>query len=279
MKLKETYLSELDLILFSHYHVDHTFGGWVFEDRPKLIHSVEEKALGSLKDFIGYCYATDQLDETSYSLWVKRFLTLIGLDGISSWDKLGFDYIESTNYTNPLDLGATTLEFIHLPGHSPGHTGFYSPNDQILFIGDIVLTARFGPWYGWKNASLPAFRESVGKVRTFVSEHDEIRWVLTSHSRPLTREKALEYIERFESHFGLRQRKIREFIAKNPHGVRESEIANEAFIYGGSPFVSSSPKDMWMIFEKHHVEHHLSELEALGLIYNQDGKYYDLTSP
>lgn len=279
LKLKERTLSNLGLILYSHYHIDHTFGSWVFKDHPKRVHSVERKALGSLRDFISFSYNTDQVDESRFQQWAERFMTFMGLDGISSWDELGFDNLEPTDYTNPLNLGKTILEFIHLPGHSPGHTGFYSPNDGILFICDIVVTARFGPWYGWRNSSLPAFRESVDYVRSFLDKHEDIRWVLTSHSRPLERIKALEYLDRFEKQFDVRKGKIREFICNHPKGVTPTRIANEAFIYGNGPFVSSTPRDIWMVFEQNHIEHHLNELEELDSIYQEEGKYFAQNYP
>lgn len=37
--------------------------------------------------------------------------------------------------------GLTDWEFIHTPGHSPGHVVFYRRSDRTLLAGDVVLTA------------------------------------------------------------------------------------------------------------------------------------------
>ena len=37
------------------------------------------------------------------------------------------------------------LRVVALPGHTHGHCGFYSAQDQLLFSGDLFATAPFGP--------------------------------------------------------------------------------------------------------------------------------------
>lgn len=43
-----------------------------------------------------------------------------------------------------LKFGNSELEIIHVPGHSPGHVVFYSPNDGILIGGDVLFYGSIG---------------------------------------------------------------------------------------------------------------------------------------
>ena len=74
-------------------------------------------------------------------------MTFLEYEGLSGWKDLALDHIQSFDINKPLDLGEIRLEFLHLPGHSPGHCGLYEPESKVLFIGDIDLS-KFGPWYG-----------------------------------------------------------------------------------------------------------------------------------
>ncbi len=43
-----------------------------------------------------------------------------------------------------ISLGDLTLEVIHCPGHSPGHVVFYSRDDKIAFVGDVLFQGSIG---------------------------------------------------------------------------------------------------------------------------------------
>jgi hydroxyacylglutathione hydrolase len=43
-----------------------------------------------------------------------------------------------------LNFGNSTLHVIHVPGHSPGHVVFYSPEDQFLIAGDVLFCKSIG---------------------------------------------------------------------------------------------------------------------------------------
>ena len=43
-----------------------------------------------------------------------------------------------------LQVGNTTLEVIHCPGHTPGHVVFYIPDDQLLIVGDVLFQGSIG---------------------------------------------------------------------------------------------------------------------------------------
>ena len=41
-------------------------------------------------------------------------------------------------------IGNSSLEVIHLPGHSPGGIGFYQPQDKLLIVGDVLFNGSVG---------------------------------------------------------------------------------------------------------------------------------------
>ncbi len=43
-----------------------------------------------------------------------------------------------------IKCGNSKLEIIHIPGHSPGHVVFYSPDDKILIAGDVLFYGSIG---------------------------------------------------------------------------------------------------------------------------------------
>ncbi|MBE0483661.1 MAG: MBL fold metallo-hydrolase [Bacterioplanes sp.] len=41
-------------------------------------------------------------------------------------------------------IGNTTLQVIHTPGHTPGHVVFYSPDDRLALVGDVLFNGSIG---------------------------------------------------------------------------------------------------------------------------------------
>jgi len=75
-----------------------------------------------------------------------------------------------------LNFGDTTLQIIHTPGHTIGHSSFFFPEEEILFLGDLDLTA-FGPWYGDRVSDIDQIIESLQKLlsipaKIFITSHE-----------------------------------------------------------------------------------------------------------
>jgi glyoxylase-like metal-dependent hydrolase (beta-lactamase superfamily II) len=73
------------------------------------------------------------------------------------------------------------LQVVHLPGHSPGHVGYYLPESHTLIGGDVMLSTPFGlrmplraPTFNWEEA-----QESVRKVAAM-----DILVLCLGHGRP-----------------------------------------------------------------------------------------------
>ncbi|WP_167613030.1 MBL fold metallo-hydrolase [Maribellus sediminis] len=48
------------------------------------------------------------------------------------------------NEGETIQFGNSELEIIHVPGHSPGHLVFYSPNDKFIIAGDVLFYGSIG---------------------------------------------------------------------------------------------------------------------------------------
>ena len=81
-----------------------------------------------------------------------------------------------------IQFGNTTLEAIHVPGHSPGSLVYYSQKDKCLFSGDVLFQGSIG------RADLTGgnFDELIDRItkRLFVLPDDTV--VYPGHGAPTT---------------------------------------------------------------------------------------------
>ncbi|HCW06705.1 MAG TPA: MBL fold hydrolase [Cytophagales bacterium] len=45
---------------------------------------------------------------------------------------------------NTIKFGTSTFKILFLPGHAPGHIGFYSEPDKLIFSGDVLFEGSIG---------------------------------------------------------------------------------------------------------------------------------------
>ncbi len=48
------------------------------------------------------------------------------------------------NDGDTVSVGEVTLQVIHCPGHTPGHVVFYSPQDKLAIVGDVIFQGSIG---------------------------------------------------------------------------------------------------------------------------------------
>lgn len=108
-------------LLCTHLHTDHIFG------TPFM-----------LKEF-GLKPEANQADE----FWIEESPKQSRMFGI----KLEENPVAIGNYLHDGDLirfGNTTLEAIHVPGHSPGSLVYYCASDGCMFSGDVLFQGSIG---------------------------------------------------------------------------------------------------------------------------------------
>ncbi len=107
---------DVDMVLITHGHPDHMEGVRAFLNTDTLIalHGSEMTFIESVAPHYGE------------ALGIKDFQPDILLkEGI-------------------LEIGDTTFQVIHTPGHSPGSVCLYLPDQQVLFTGDVVFNQGIG---------------------------------------------------------------------------------------------------------------------------------------
>ena len=248
--------TNIDTILFSHYHIDHVFGCYVFPESTKMIHKVELEALKTFENFVTFCFKDRPISSQEWEIWNQRFNNLLKREGLHDWSDLQLGNVDPFTSNTSFDTGEIQIEVIHLPGHSPGHCGVYEPEYQLLFIGDIDLSGKFGPWYGWWNSDLSMFKKSVEYVLEFISKN-EISRIVSSHTQDVSKEEGIPLLKKFLYTFNSREQEILSFLSERTKGVSLKQIANQSIVYQGK---QSDPPFVWEYFEHVHVKKHIDEL-------------------
>lgn len=108
------------LIANTHAHVDHVLGVSYVKRKygvPFALHQADEPVFRSVKVYApNYGFAAYQEAE------------------IDSWLKEGEE----------VRFGNSTLEILSLPGHAPGHVGFYDREGKRLLAGDVLFRESIG---------------------------------------------------------------------------------------------------------------------------------------
>src|SRR5882672_1473217 len=111
---------KIKLILNTHCHIDHVLGNHFVKDQykvPLLLHKIEGPQLRA----------------------VKNYAPVYGFDGYREAEPDQF-----IDEKVVITFGNSKWGIIFLPGHSPGHIGFYDDQEKILFGGDVLFAGSIG---------------------------------------------------------------------------------------------------------------------------------------
>ena len=201
----------VDAVINSHGHEDHMPGNSLFTDASVHIHNEDLRAAQSL----------------------DGLMEVYGLEGRARAD-FGAQVMEEFSYQarpdangfedgHVFDLGGgVTVQALHLPGHTRGHSGLVT--EGVFFLSDIDLTG-FGPYYGDAWSDLDQFDESLRKAREV-----EADWYVTFHHKGIIegRELFLEMIDAFHAVIETRHCAMLEYLAE-PRTLDEMMI--HRFVY------------------------------------------------
>ena len=108
------------LILLTHSHIDHILGAWFVKDKyriPLCIHRKDEETLRSGK-------------------------IVAAMYGIKNYTEVEADQYVSEAQT--VHFGNQEISVLFLPGHAPGHVGYYHAGQKILLGGDVLFRSSIG---------------------------------------------------------------------------------------------------------------------------------------
>ena len=236
-----------DVAVATHYHVDHVhwFGqASEVEGLDLYAPEGEAEALTDIDNFVARTAGAYGLGD----LWHEMLV-----------NQVGFKAVESVRpYTADSDLfndGQIRIEAIATPGHSPGHTSIYLPEDRVLFCGDMGLD-RFGPWYGWEDCDLLTLVESMLRLKEL-----PVDLLLTSHGG-ICRENIDQLWRTGLEMIGAREKKIDLALLS---GMSKAQILEEGVFYPNKSKLKGAMRTLIEVIDEAIYEKHLKILQAGGL--------------
>lgn len=236
----------IDLLILTHCHIDHRLTRSEISDVPVWCHATEAKYFKDREYFLT-------------SMGFKR--SGLDLSGLFDFEHgmFGIKIDHALTDSERIDLGGITLETIHTPGHTPGHVAFFIPEHEILFSGDIDLTP-FGPFYGHDFADINDFLSSIDKLKQL-----EPKLLASGHAGPFN-DNLSERFSAYEAVIHSRDRLLLEQVSR-PKSIEDFR--------GRHLFYKAYPDfpDLIRWFELVHIEKHLTRLESMGKVRNENNKW------
>ncbi|CAN5466515.1 MBL fold metallo-hydrolase [soil metagenome] len=201
----------IDAVINSHSHEDHVAGNGLYPGARVHVHHEDlpgVRSLDGLMDVYGFGGpAADEFRDTI----VEEFRYTPRPDAEGFGDGHVFD------------LGGVTVEAVHLPGHTRGHSGFRI-SGGVFFLSDIDLTG-FGPYYGDMWSDLDDFEASLAKVRD-----EEADFYVTFHHKGVIegRPTFVRLVDEFAAVIGRRHAAMLDFL---PEPRTLDDMAAHRFIY------------------------------------------------
>lgn len=242
----------IDLLLFTHSHIDHRLTRRQITEVPVGCHPDEKPYLCDVKRFLeGTGFARSGLDVVAFyendpSIFDMRISRLLS-DG------------------ERIDLGGVSLEVILTPGHTPGHLAFFIPEHGLLFAGDVDLTP-FGPFYGHDFSDISDFIASIGRLKRIGA-----KTVATGHGGPFSG----NIQQRFEAFEKIIYRRDRAVLDRLDRPRTAEELAGCGIIYRGSRDQDrDGGLNRW--FEQVHIEKQLRRLAGMEAVARdpETGRWY-----
>jgi glyoxylase-like metal-dependent hydrolase (beta-lactamase superfamily II) len=240
----------VDAVLNSHSHEDHLAGNGVFPDARVHAHVADlpgVTSLDGLMDVYGY---SGPLRDSFSSIVLEQFHFTPRPDARGFSDGHVFDL-----------GGGLTVEAVHLPGHTRGHSGFRI-SDGVFFLSDIDLTG-FGPYYGDAWSDLEDFEASLRRVRD-----EDADWYVTFHHKGVIEGRAafVKMLDDFHAVIDRRHVAMLDFLSQ-PRTV--DEMVAHRFVY--RPHVEHVFADA---VERRSSELHLQRMLARGeAVAHPDGTF------
>ena len=229
----------VDAVVNSHGHEDHVAGNGQFPDARIHIHDDDLLAAHSIEGLVAVQGPSPEEAEEIGRHFLDEFHFSPRPDARGFGDGHVFD------------LGGVTVEALHLPGHTRGHSGFRI-SGGVFFLSDIDLTG-FGPYYGDVWSDLDQFEDSLQRVR-----HEDAKWYVTFHHKGIIegRDAFLELLDGFAAVIPRRHEAMLEFLVE-PRTV--DEMVARRFVY--RPQVTSLFADR---VERRTAELHVARMLTRG---------------
>lgn len=158
--------AQVSRVFLSHFHEDHQKYAYLFPQAAFQVPVQELAAFTSLEGIFAFTGAADP----AYREYLQEILVR------------DFHFQPFTNLVpfQPRDCfvnGDLLLEVMAAPGHTPGHSCFAFPHQDLIFLADVDLTP-FGPWYGDAASDLEMYVKTLQdlqktRAQTYLTAHEQ----------------------------------------------------------------------------------------------------------
>lgn len=239
-------IPEVDVVLLSHFHEDHTVGLSRHGELDVRVHPADLDAVRDLDAF----FAEGGYPDPEF----KRELEERYQHGPVT-QALAFD-------ERPVDLGGVTITPVHLPGHTAGHCGFLIEPDGVFFTADIDLSS-FGPFYGDAGSSLSDMRASLQRA----SEVEAEVYATFHHKREVR--GATAFRDLLIGYARVIDERDERVLALLDQPSTAADLVGKGVVYRPGKVPSYAANT-----ERRMTELHLAGLADAGLVAEESGRYY-----
>ena len=241
------------MVWLSHWHEDHFRDLDLFEGLPLWMSALDAPPLSDMDVFFDwYGIGDGPQDEKLRTYWRPI------LENEFHYRARTPDRVFTAETV--VDLGATTVSVIPIPGHSPGHLAFYFREPAVLFMADTDLTP-FGPWYGDRYSSIEQTIDSIKRLQQIPA-----KVCLTAHETGVFVAPPARLWERYIDVIRQREDKLLAFLS---HPRTMAEIVDQWITYGKA----RKPREFYEFGERAHMQKHLERLMACGVVACGAGRY------
>ena len=239
----------IDIIVNSHYHEDHTSFNYLFPEAKLYVHEDEAPCFKSIEKLLdSYGLLGTTLEHTWRELLVNHFHYEERTPDLEFRDR------------DLLNFGDTTVQIIHTPGHTIGHSSFFFPDEGVLFLGDLDM-AVFGPWYADRGSDIDQIIESLHKLLKIPA-----RIFIASHNTGIIEGDITERVENYLEIITQREDALLTFLEK-PRTL--GEIVDQWIVYKKP----REPRDFFEFGERGMIKKHLDRLIKNEIVSAEENRY------
>lgn len=219
----------VDYVLNTHYHFDHISGNHLFPE-AKILANREELEVLRLPRKVAERLG---IQEVYGKAGVEEWLTAISSPGTPQaayspafrhewWLSTG-KAAGSYPYDEDIFFGTTRVRMVFSPGHTAGNCCVFFPDENMVYTGDIDLTA-FGPWYCGSDGDIDLFIRSAGALLELTAD-----FFVTGHQEGIiSRQDFRARLERFLNVIEQRETKLAGLLEL---GMNLAQVLEQGIVY------------------------------------------------
>jgi glyoxylase-like metal-dependent hydrolase (beta-lactamase superfamily II) len=244
---------EVSTVLLTHTHEDHAAGVSAVRSADIRVHTADLEALQSVDGLMRLYGLPPEGWPAMTELVTDRF------------HFAGWPHATAVVDGEVLDLGGVTVQVVHAPGHTSGHSVYVVESEdgtRVVVTGDIDLST-FGPYYGDASSSLADFEATLAMVRELRADH----YVTFHHKGVIDGHDAFaKAVDAYASVFARREETLLGLLA-GPRTI--DELVADGIVYRAG----TRPPVFGDSVERRSILQHLDRLLSDGAV-RTDGRQY-----